>query len=355
MSIQAGLLGGTNENSVHMEVRDLKWYSPFLFFVGAILSFADSITDILTLVEFYRADHKTWFGVGLAFVLLPCLAFPILFHWVRAKDSWAKTALCAFHPFSAAFGRIEALIFCLKKWWYKDELDSNLSERAEEVLWHIDLAVLFEAALESAPQFIIQLYAINVQKEPPSIIQIISLAISFLVLAWAFTTTDKISLVNLDVLPSSGDLNNKCQLALYVTHLFLLSSRLLAICFFTVGYKWLVIAVLMPHSCVVLMVFIISNRDEYECSVGNVIPLILRIGIYYLRDDCIDVIDELWCIFLSHILFTIENFIMIVVFYSNYHLDAWYYLHVTVYVCVFSVLGSAMRILLLHRLSKRPN
>ena len=155
----------------------------------------------------------------------------------------------------------------------------NLSERAEEVLYHIDLAVLFEAALESAPQFIIQLYATNVQKEPAAIIQIISLPISFLVLAWAFTTTDKISLVKLDVLPRSGDLNNKCQLALYVTHLFLLSSRLLAICFFTVGYKWLVIAVLMPHSCVVLMVYIISYRDEYECSVGNVISFILRIGI----------------------------------------------------------------------------
>ena len=48
-----------------MLVKDLKWYSPFVFFVGAILSFADPITDILTLVEFYRADHKTWFGVGL--------------------------------------------------------------------------------------------------------------------------------------------------------------------------------------------------------------------------------------------------------------------------------------------------
>ena len=43
-----------------MRVKDLKWYSPFVFLVGAILSFADPITDILTLVEFYRADHRTW-------------------------------------------------------------------------------------------------------------------------------------------------------------------------------------------------------------------------------------------------------------------------------------------------------
>ena len=36
-----------------------------MYFVGAILSFSDPITDILTLMEFYCAGHKTWFGVGL--------------------------------------------------------------------------------------------------------------------------------------------------------------------------------------------------------------------------------------------------------------------------------------------------
>ncbi|CAH3147332.1 unnamed protein product [Pocillopora meandrina] len=45
---------------------------------------------------------------------------------------------------------------------------------------HFDLAVLFEAVLESAPQFIIQLFAISVQEEPAAIMQIISLPISFL-------------------------------------------------------------------------------------------------------------------------------------------------------------------------------
>ena len=69
-----------------MEEKDLKWYSPFVFFVGAVLSFADPITDILTLVEFYRANHKIWFGVGLTFVLLPCLAFPPMFCHLRINE-----------------------------------------------------------------------------------------------------------------------------------------------------------------------------------------------------------------------------------------------------------------------------
>ena len=51
-------------------------YCTFLMSLFAtILSFADPITDILTLVEFYREDHKTWFAMGLAFVVLPCVLF----------------------------------------------------------------------------------------------------------------------------------------------------------------------------------------------------------------------------------------------------------------------------------------
>ena len=52
-----------------MVEKELKWYDIFVVLFGTILSFADPITDILTLVEFYRADHKTWFGVGLTFVI----------------------------------------------------------------------------------------------------------------------------------------------------------------------------------------------------------------------------------------------------------------------------------------------
>ena len=45
--------------------------------------------------------------------------------------------------------------------------------------------MLFEAVLESTPQFIIQLYAISLREEPAAIIQIISPPISCLILAWA--------------------------------------------------------------------------------------------------------------------------------------------------------------------------
>ena len=343
-----------------MEVKDLKWYSPFVFFVGAILSFADPITDILTLVEFYRADHITWFGVGLTFVLLPCLAFPVGYQVLNMEPSpscCARTAFCALHPFSAAFARLEALFHCLKNWWYKDEIDSHSNSKAEDVLGYIFFAVLFEAVLECAPQFIIQLYAIIVQEEPAAIIQIISLPISFLTLAWAFTATDKKSLANREIIPSSGAMKVKHQLALYVTHLLLLSSRLFAICYFTVSYKWWVIGVVMFHSCAVVIATVIQNRDEVDCNALSVLFILFFMGIHSLRDDFVELSMALkitgvtMSMYLSHILFVLENFFMILTFYFTYNPNAWYSLPVTVSVCVFSVLGSTTRICLFRWLS----
>ena len=138
----------------------------------------------------------------------------------------------------------------------------------------IDFAVLLEAVLESAPRFIIQLYAISVQEEPAAIIQIVSLPISFLTLAWAFTATDKWSLPVCKIMPSSGDLNVKLQIALYVTHVLLLSIRLFAICYFTVSYKWWVIGVVMFHSCVVVMAKFFSGlrRFLYYSFYGDLLP-----------------------------------------------------------------------------------
>ena len=337
-----------------------------MFLVGAMLSFADPITDILTLVEFYRANHKVWFGVGLTFVLLPCLAFPVVFYLSRTSRShlspstWARTALCALHTFSAAFARLEALLLSLKKWRYEDEIDLYFKDKAEDLFSYIDLVVLFEAVLECAPQFIIQLYAISVQEEPAAIIQIISLPISFLTLAWAFTATDKMSLVANHIMPSSSYLNVKHQLVLYATHLLLLSSRLFAICYFTVSYKWWVIGVLNVHCCVMVIATVIQHTDKVCCNASKVFVTLLRMGIHSLRDDFthitirVDVNGVNRNVYFSHILFVLENFFMILMFYFTYHPNAWYSLPVTVCVCVFSVLGSTMRICLFRWLSKRP-
>ena len=269
-----------------------------------------------------------------------------------------KAILCGFHPFSAALARIEGFLFCLKKWWRGDEIDSDSTDKAEDVLSHTDVVVLLEAVLESAPQIILQLYAISVQAEPVTIIQIISLPVSFLSLAWAFTIANEWALDRQGIISSSSDLSVKHKIAFYVTYLVLLSSRLFAICYFTVSYKWWVIGVLLFHSCVVIATAAIQYRGEVKWNVGTVFFLTLFIGIHCLRDDIVDFVFKeepelsLSIVLLSNVLFALENFIMILMFYFSPHSNTWYSLPVTVCVCVFSVLGSIMRITLLRWLQR---
>ena len=80
--MQSGLLGrnlsfcAVSSWARKVEVMaELKWYRILEVLFGTILSIADPITDILTLREFYRAGHKTWFGVGVTTIIFPTLFF----------------------------------------------------------------------------------------------------------------------------------------------------------------------------------------------------------------------------------------------------------------------------------------
>ena len=100
-----------------MVENEIKRHDIFLIVFGIILGFADPITDILTLVEFYREDHKTWFGAGLTFVVLPSFVF-LLTYYVLKKSELKKVSttrrctqviLCAANPFFPAFLKLQTL------------------------------------------------------------------------------------------------------------------------------------------------------------------------------------------------------------------------------------------------------
>ena len=279
-----------------MKVEDLtmaeeviKWYTPILLLVGAVLSFADPITDILTLVEFYRTDHKTFFYVGLVFVLLPCLAFPLLYFgvWNEALSKYSgtrkiwQTLLCGFHPFSAAFARLEGFVYCLRKCWGGDQEQ----EPMQYVLTHIDIAVVFESVLESAPQFITQLYAILVLDQEVKLIQKISLPISFVSLVWAFTIVDKMLY---EKVVGAGNLPLLHRLLLFIANLFSLGSRLFVILFFTLRYKWWIVVAMLSHNFVMLTADVIlccAILGRCNLGIAFYFMALLYFCLYWLRDD----------------------------------------------------------------------
>ena len=257
-----------------------------------------------------------------------------------------ETLLCGFNPFSSAWLRLKNCRRNFQKCCWDDNSNDD-HEDFKNI--HSALFQLFEADLESAPQFIIQLYVMSVQQEPVKIIQMISLSVSFLSLAWVLTADDSIRV----------DIFKGCSVVLFVNYLFLLSSRLFAVTFFTITYKWWIITVLMIHSVLILIADAIwshgiKNVFQNYCSSWEDVSLsALRSCLNWLRDmaPTSSVMERAqirhWqrMTRFSNILFVIENITMILTFYRfSPFSNTWYSLPVTVCVCLFSVIGAVARV-----------
>lgn len=330
-------------------LNDLKWYTTFFFLIGAILSFADPITDSFTLAEFYKENHLRWFMWGVIFMFIPCCTFVLVSSMTGSCESVHSVkddvlmVLYSFNLFSPAWASFKAFLLCLKnfkKLWRGEEVDCEDHEinDVNRLIRYVKLAPFTEVITESIPQFIIQLYAASVQEEAVKIIQIISLPVSCLSIVWAFTGADELGLHEVEI---------------EVTNLFLLSSRLLAICYFIIVFQWWIAFVLLFH-CLIVAVADSNSR----CKVLNwrfVHISIFFFLFHWIRDDLSAPLDEegmksrrrqlrkiQW---LSHVMFVMENFAMILLFfYLGKYSDARFAFPATVHVCTASILGSSMRL-----------
>lgn len=319
------------------------------------LSLADPITDILALMEFYNAGHKAWFAVGLIFFILPCFAFCAIFCGT-SKDTTLRcmfdsACLCGFHPFSAAVQRLEAFIVCgWKKLWHGE----TIVERSHEfkVLDASKQSAFFEAIFESAPQFVIQLYVVNVQPEPMSITQMISLPVSFVSLVWSFKAADEDKMIN-NTAVSYKILN-------FLTHLLLLSARLFAITYFVLVYKWFIIGVFIFHFIILRIMHCIwpYTADTSDSTCEKVFKWYILFGVSWIGYGTYDTEGnetetgmkhlKMITVF-SSIFLALENFAMILLYYTPFkYLNPWYSLPLTVCVCLFSFLGVVGRYKVAH-------
>ena len=211
-------------------------------------------------------------------------------------------------------------------------MDSGYSDEEAHVdlLHQSNVALLFAGTLESAPQFIIQLYAMVVQQQSVTIVQMVSLPVSFLSLAWASTVGDEfIHYCNAGGTNAGRNLIHR--LLRFETHIFLLSSRLFAIALFTVRYKWWITKVLILHSMAIVVCDIIWFYPLRRCN-AKALEAARLIASYFclhwLRDDIAVRIHEvprenrkkelrIMQLF-SKVLFVIENITMILLFYYGH-------------------------------------
>ena len=352
-----------------MAVENLKWYSTFLLLIGTILSFADPITDVLTLVEFYKKNHVKWFKWGVVFMIIPCVVYMMVYQLiisfgnVRGVTDLLQRILSTINPFSPAWATLKAFVLCLKnfkKLWRGEGVDCG--DELEDVnclLAYVDFAPFMEAVTESIPQFIIQLYAASVQEEPVTVIQMISLVISLLSLVKSFSAAD-------DFLHREEiDIKIKHIVVFYITNFFLLSSRLFAICYFIMVFRGWIFVVLAIHSVIVALVDS-CPRCRTSCKFDSRWYAIFMVFLcaQWIRDDLSAPHESddhggrkkqlkriQW---LSNVMFVVENIVMILLCY-NFSRDGfktWYPLPLTVCVCSLSILGATIRLIHFHFLLK---
>jgi len=122
-------------------------------------------------------------------------------------------------------------------------------------------------------------------------------------------------------------------------------------CYFTVTLKWWVIGVLLFHTFVTVIVtkFCLKGKN---CNADKVVETIVALGLHWLKDDIFasseNSNNNLLAVLLSNVLFVIENVVMILMFYFSQHSNSWFSLAVTVYVCMFSVVGSTMKVVVFY-------
>ena len=267
----------------------------------------------------------------------------------KAWLKYTHILVLGFNPFLPAWLKLRTLFFYLTK-LLKLRQDSDTHQMVEnldqldKLLKSSKFAVLAEAALESAPQFIIQLYAMVVQQESVTIVQMVSLPVSFLSLAWASIVADE--LIQCD----EGDLNFsvKDKVLHFVTHLFTLSSRLFAVALFTVSYKWWVTSVLILHCTVITICdrVLFHTAQSADDNITRFVS-VMYFCLHWLRDDSVQLIGDYAYAgspLISNVLFVIENITMILLFYFSHFPHTWYSLPVTICVCLFAVLGAVMRL-----------
>ncbi|XP_078348505.1 uncharacterized protein LOC144633530 [Oculina patagonica] len=328
------------------------------------LSLADPITDILTLMEFYSSGHENWFAVGLIFLILPCFAFSVHFCRYSNESNFTRrtlrhsACLCGFHPFSVAVQRLEAFIVCSRKYFWHGE---RIVEDSHEfvVLESSKRSALVEAIFESAPQFVIQLYVVSVQQEPVSIIQRISLPVSFGSLVWSFHAADEYEIMGLPV---------KHKISNFLTHFLLLSARLFAITYFVVAYKWFIICFFINHFIILRIMhccwpYGTADGDSDNSTCEKVFKWYLIFGISWIGYETFEIegngtetaMKHLKIIkVFSYILLALENFAMILLYYNFYiySVHPWYSLQLTESVCSCTFIGVVIRFFVAHKLFK---
>ncbi|XP_054479292.1 XK-related protein 9 [Anoplopoma fimbria] len=185
-----------------IQYTKLRW---LLTIAGLFLYVVDIWTDVGLAVKYFRENNYVWTGLTLVFVLVGLLVTQIFsYTWYRDDmkeipvNTWgkpttsglSKAGLAVLHLFGMGiFTRYYQLLKKGFKGVWTTPHSYTVDERRDEhqhlfcMATDLSMLKLFESFLESVPQLLLQLYIV-LSREEGSVLQYVSMAFSFLNIAW---------------------------------------------------------------------------------------------------------------------------------------------------------------------------
>ncbi|XP_073258176.1 XK-related protein 8-like [Porites lutea] len=322
----------------------LKWHQTFLFLFQTVLFVADTTTDVLTSVEYYKQGHPWWFGVSFGLTVVSMVVLSIWSIMVSTsrllseeEDSvevdnpdvifrnnrlnFLLSLLCLGPPLHS----FQMFLVCasrFKELWKSSTGVLIEKERLYYLYVHTLNLKMAEGLLEAAPQLIVQVYVMLEERKDVSLIQKISAPLCLLSLTWMITSMEafrEFKHYNLKLIHN---------LIIFLSNLGIIAARALAIVCFTIAFRSWILLLLGVHCFIINFTGFVLWRSKRKQDMLVFIfaysPLYLFVySSYYLkklRGDApfgqarLVVVTVSW-----YVLFTLENIGMILGYYFSPH------------------------------------
>ena len=317
----------------------LKWHQTFLFLFQTVLFVANTITDVLTSLEYKKQGHKHWFAVSFGLTVISIVVLCIWSIMVSTSRLLSKeedsvevddpdvifrnnrlnfllSLLCLGPPFHS----FHMFLVCASR--FKELWKSNTGlliekERLYYLYVHTLNLKMAEGLLEAAPQLIVQVYVLLKEWENVSLIQKISAPLSLLSLTW---------ITSMEAFREFKHYNLKLvhNLIIFLSNLGIIVARALAIVCFTIAFRWWILLLVGVHCFIINFTGCVlwrSNRkqDMLVFIFAYSLLYLFVYSSYYLkklREDAPFGLARLVVVTVSwHVLFTLENIGMILGYY----------------------------------------
>ncbi|XP_031564846.1 uncharacterized protein LOC116300177 [Actinia tenebrosa] len=321
----------------------------FKYLFGAIFAWSDVGSDIATCILYYRRSQFEEFGFCLAFALAPSI-FMTVAHLVQHLRSDGIVNIIGNLVYYAFFGsgmmKMKLFILCVKNFKEVWSRPGYLVMKEDEKNDIRTVAVYdyIQTLLEDIPQMVLQIYTLT-QQDTSNIhwIQFVSIALSFVNLILT------LALFENNTLPGVQNVKAYILVILFY-NTFLLAARIVTIVSFLIGFSWITAIILVVHELVCIVFYYIKNRKRFtDKDVWWVAIILLPCYIFTylgfkvkeirLRSFELKISRSLLSSSLYYATFTIENIMMMSLYYSKASVRTWYSSGATAAVIMMTLVG----------------